>query len=204
MVNTVENRSCIIYVFLMLGLFASCNKSIDSKEELFAFINNEENGFVKSKQINSLTLKVKYLPLEYLVAQNADNAQERLAAVKDYSDSYTFILTIAGKDDEAGLFYYDVNNKQDFEERFKALNFGISEYITLRVDGKEYRPILHNVENTYELTKKQNVHLVFSEIPEFEHAEKIDFIFEDRFFDTGISHFVFDKKDLDQLPPVKL
>lgn len=204
-----------IYITLAItSLFVGCNQhGIDSEKELLSWINHQDNGLVKTKYINGIRLTAKYLPPAYLAYKEWVTADKKNFGYQDvlktYQHNRTFLLTI-GPDDrkKAGgdVMFYNVLNEKDYKQRVQDLNFDIGRYISLNMETKQLAPKLHTLENTYGLGKHRNIYLVFAD----DEAngglltnEKLDLKFIDEIFQTGISHFVFDKQDLDGLPELK-
>ena len=205
----MNNIKSFFYWFLTLvATCVSCNTTIDSPAELYRWIHDEDNGFVKARSINNIVLVAKYLPPEYLALQELRSEDtldmERFHELKEeYADSKTFLLTIAPRDGFGDVMYYGVQNQKEYEDRFRQLNFHVDDLLALRIGTQRLRPVLHTMENTYELTKEKSIYLVFSSDVAWDNAQKMDLVFDDRLFETGISHFVFNQEEL-ELPPIKL
>ena len=204
----------LYFVLISMFFFAGCGQGhIDSEKDLYAWMNNEDNGLVKTKYINGIKLTVKYLPPAYLaykewVTTEMENSHYQ-ELLKIYENSRTFLLTI-GPDDRkvegADVMFYNVLNEKDYKQRVQDLNFDIGKYISLNIKDQPMAPRLHTLENTYGLGKHRNIYLVFADDGadgSLLTAEKLDFKFSDEIFLTGISHFVFNKQDLDGLPELK-
>lgn len=208
-------RTASLFIMLTLAaLFTGCNQGIiDSEKSLFAWMNDEDNGLVITKYVNGIKLTAKYLPPPYLAYKewvDADKENLRYQDVLEgYENNRTFLLTIGPDDREVAggdVMFYNVLNERDYKQRVKDLNFDIGKYISLNVKNHQLAPKLHTLENTYGLGNHRNIYLVFADDKingSLLTEEKLDLKFIDGIFQTGISHFVFEKQDLDGLPEIK-
>lgn len=226
-------KKIIYYTFLWLGfhlLLGSCQQKINNQQALYRWINDADNGLVKQKSLGDITLTMKYLPPELLVgkelhslkqaskymdSQKADPEKLNLnkavdSLMQNYKNSRTFILNLTlngqGKKSFAqDILYKGADSYAAYKSRAMEMNFNMANYLVLKADGKEMRPVIANMENTYSLTKGRNIYLVFADEKEQStclNAQKLDITFTDKLFDTGIHHFVFQKENLDNLPQV--
>ncbi|WP_303423487.1 hypothetical protein [Tamlana sp. 2_MG-2023] len=150
---------------------------------------------------------MKYLPPEYLALneykKDAGNGDK---TVNDYLElfnkSRTFLLTITHDDENVDASKYGVTNMSDYSQRIKDLSFNIKESLVLKTDsGEKYNPVLTTMENLYEIGNKKSIYIVFSDdYKNVLKSEKLDIVFQDTFLDTGITHFVFKRNKIDNLP----
>ncbi|WAC02747.1 hypothetical protein N7U66_03485 [Lacinutrix neustonica] len=171
------------------------------------WLSESKNGFVKVSAANGFVLSIKYLPPEYLALNELskdDNNGDK--TYNDYLElfnkSRTFLLTINHEEESVDASKYGVFNLAEYSQRIKDLSFNIKDVIFLKTSsGHKYNPVLTTMENMYEIRNKKSIYMVFSDDQgEILNSEKLDIVFQDIFLDTGISHFVFDKKKIDQLP----
>ncbi len=203
----------IFIALLSMSLLTACSNSTCSPSELMQWVNNSDKGLIKTKLINGFKLTVKHLPPQYLAwkdIKGEQNAKIKYDSILDgYSKYRTFLLTIAPDEEhaKADIMFYDVINKVGYKKRVQDLNFNIASFISLHTSSGELFPVLHTLENTYELAKHKSIYLVFTDdeiTNDLLTSEKIDLKFSDTLFDTGISHFVFHKTDLDRVAFIKL
>jgi hypothetical protein len=199
----------IIDFFFLLVLFCSCKKEFKTEKDFFAWLNAPENGLVKTKEIDQFKITVKYLPtsyLAYLETKNNNYSIEQIDSIKcNYINSKTFLLTIEPVDKRKGtdLLFQDAVSYEQYKQRVLDLNFNAAEFIKIKANGNEYLPVLTNMENAYNIDTKKNITLVFVDEGKSKGlfaANELDFTFTDQIFNTGINHFVFSKKDLDNTP----
>lgn len=194
--------SSIIYLLLLI----SCSSSIDNEKELLKWLNTPSNGFVKKSSSNGFVLTMKYLPPEYLAFNEMKKDARGNTDLQEYLESFknsrTFLLTIAPDDKKMDATTYGVSNMSDYSQRIKDLSFNIKESLILKTDsGQRYNPVLTTMENLYEIGNKKSIYIVFSDDKKhILNSEKLDITFQDTFLDTGITHFVFKRKKIDNLP----
>ncbi len=198
-----------IYILIFIAsLLSSCSSGFKDEAAFYKWFNNDENGFIKIKVIGDKKISVKYLPPQFLAYKELKNKKGTSKDVKDslenyYSKSRTFLLKIEPADVKKGgdIQYEDVASFGDYVERTKTLNFDMEGFITLKTDKQELAPVLVNMENTYSVEKGRNFLIVFTEkdkTSDLENSEEFDFILDGELFKTGISHFVFKKKEINQ------
>ena len=194
-----------ISIFILIVM--SCSSAIDSKEELLKWLGDADNGFVKKTKANGFVLSMKYLPEEYLALNemNKDNITDMNSFqeyVNKFKNSKTFLLTISHDKETVNAGNYDVANLSEYGQRIRDLSFNIKDVLVLKTSsGKKYKPVLTTMENAYEIANKKSIYMVFSDDQkEILNSEQLDIVFQDSFLDTGISHFVFEGKKINNLP----
>lgn len=205
------NKLLYIGLFFLVVLISCGKKSITSNEEYLSWMNDEANGLVMSKEVGGITIKVKYLPPNYLAYQDLSGQtiikkQESDSIIKSYDKSLTFLMTIGvdGEVKKGDVMYQGIKDYAAYKERLYTMNFDIENDITIKIGGKKYHPVLSNLENGYGLTSSRNITLVF--VPEakeeksFYTSEEIQFTYDDDLFDTGINHFTFNREDINNIP----
>lgn len=197
---------CCCFVFIVLQ-FLGCNSSIKNEAAFLEWLNQPENGYVKKNHTNGFSMTMKYLPAEYLAYaefknEDLDPSKDRATLVEEFEDSRTFILSIEHEVSGIDISNYGIQNISEFKRRISELNFNIKDYIFLKNEnGKKSKPVLTTFENSYELGGKKTFYIVFAKEQEKDiDAKKIDIVFEDPFFDTGINHFMFQTEQIDHSP----
>jgi hypothetical protein len=164
---------------------------------------------IKSRLNEDFKITVKYLPPSFQAYNEGKNISGNRSMIFDsllnqYKNSRTFYLTIEPKNKEEGdILFYGIKSVEEFKDRVMKLNFSPGEFITLKSGKDEFKPVLSNMENLYDIHPKKSLYLVFSDQQDKKllAADELDFEFDDQIFLTGINHFVFRKKDMDNIPP---
>lgn len=199
----------ILYLILLLSLLISCGRKKLSAPEYLAWYKGAGEELTRTKQINGYEIRLKYIPAEYLTYKDLQGAGfvKKDSIAEYYQHNLNFVLSIRplGKEEgERNIMFDRLEKFEDYKKRVFDLNFNMEELVELKLDkGIALVPSIYNVENTYGLSKELNFNLVFSpkaHKDDFDRAEEIDVVLNDYIFETGISHFVFKKKDLENLP----
>lgn len=203
-----------IVLGLLAGLFwASCSPSELSTEEYFKYLVDRENGLYQTKRINQFAVTARYLPAEYWVYRDYQAAELEKINIDSLKEAYkgnlTFMLQIApnkAAGHEFDVMTQTVSSEKAYKQQAFQLNFLMQEHLKLKVQGEEYKPVLVELENTYELTPHRNFIVTYGldkDILE-EPFGRLDFIFHDKIFGTGIHHFLFEQTSITQTPSIKL
>ena len=210
-VKTLLFHKFKIYFLAVFFLIISCKQGINSERELYKYISQPENGLLVIKSTNNVVITVKYLPGAYLTAKEIKNAPNISKSAIDsilnsYKNTYAFLLTLQLDTLEkvsGDLFYMNLSGYGDYKARVLDLNFNLHKYIYLKTKEREYSPVLTNMENSYSTVNKVTFSIIFSDDDEANFlikADKLDFVFNDETFGTGINHFTFYKRDIDKIP----
>lgn len=195
--------------FFILLITISCNKEINTEKELLIWLDDAEHGFVKKTTANGFSVSMKYLPTEYLAFNEMQKDEKKdektFQYYKDqFENSSTFLLILENEDKNTDASNYNVSGLKEYTERIKELSFNIKEAIILKTSsGKTFHPVLTTMENLYEIGNRKVIYMVFSDDNNaVMNSEKIDIIFQDSYLDTGINHFVFESKQINNLPKI--
>lgn len=199
---------------LLAGLYlAACSPSELSIEEYFQYLVDAGNGLYKSKKINQFAITARYLPTEYWIYRDYQSAGLEEVDVdslkKAYQGNITFMLQIApnkAEGHEFDVMTQTVSSENAYKQQAFHLNFLMQENLKLEVMGKEYKPVLVELENTYELTPHRNFIVTYGLDKDIlkQPFDTLDFIFHDKIFGTGIHHFLFEQNSITQTPSIKL
>lgn len=202
----MELNKIYILCFIVILLFVKCSDNeIDSQSDLIHWIADEDNGMVKKTEANNFKLTMKYLPPE-LLALNETGANDSLGRyekfLKEFEQSRTFVLSIKNNDPRVDITNYGITDMTDYKIRISYLNFFIKDDIyIITQSGKKIKPVLSTMENIYEIGDTKSIYIVFADDnAEVLKSNTLDIVFEDNITDTGISHFLFEKKFLNNTP----
>ncbi|MDB5272082.1 MAG: hypothetical protein JWO58_449 [Chitinophagaceae bacterium] len=199
----------LVFVFFLLFLF-SCNHEVKDQQEYLRWVNDPQHELVKAKSVGDLLLEVKYLPADLLawkeLKDKSFTEKEKDSLIHFYDQSLTFLLTVkpdSSKGATDDILYRGVTNEKDFKLRVNALNFGIERMIKLIIGKDEYYPALAVMENTYGTSLSKNFYIVFSADDKKKIGDQwktMDLVFTDELFLTGINHFIFQEKAIEDIP----
>ena len=205
---------CLTFHLIVIIFFTSCKQSFKDINQYYHWMDDKENGLVIKRSSGDKELTMKYLAVPYLVYNDVKDIENPSKVLIDsltrvYSNSRNFLLTIRSTSHNEDIMLEGVTNEMEYNQKNLVMNFGISEYLTLKTDiGNSYFPALVNMENTYGLQKHKNFYIVFAPMDENEKdimtSQTLDVVFDDRIFSTGINHFLFEKEKLDQEITIKI
>lgn len=203
------------FLMLIVSLqMAGCSSSFNDINQYFRWMDDPENGLIIKRTSGDKELTMKYLTVPYLVyndVKEIENPSDILidSLTKVYSNSRNFLLTIRSTSHSEDIMLEGVTNEMEYNQKNMIMNFGISEYLSLKTDaGNTYFPVLVNMENTYGLQKHKNFYIVFAPTDESERdimrSKTLDIVYNDQIFSTGIHHFLFKKEKTDQEIKIKI
>ncbi|MCF8715552.1 hypothetical protein JM658_12020 [Joostella atrarenae] len=199
-------RAIILLIVCGLCMF-SCGSSIENETELVAWVSNTDHGYIKKAKGNGFTLTMQYLPPEYLAYMEMKKDGEDKTMydkyLKEFNQSTSFLFSLNHEDGHTSMLTYDVDSYSGYNQRVRQLNFDLKSALEMQLnDSLKVLPVLSSFENTYEIQAKNTLYIVFPKKTDQE-IQKMDIIYRDPFFDTGISHFLFDKDKIQSLPTIK-
>ncbi len=210
-----NNCNLFFILFYLVILFSGCSKKtvVNSLEDYNKWLGNKENGLLKIKKVNGFELKVKLLPANYLAYKEyldleSTKGQKQLDSLIELNKtSLTFLFTLS-PDHEKGnsedIILSGVTSEQEYNEKANTMSFNMDKYISLKSGEHDHSPVLYNMENIFGLNQGRNILFVFSEPSGFKTDKGYDFRYTDELFKLGINHFLFNEKDLNNTPEVKL
>jgi hypothetical protein len=209
----VKNNLKLIQLLVLLLLLSACRKSVLDHKEYMKFMADKNNGLVKEASAGGVKVKVKHLPLDYLVYNAVKSndtmvSEEQVADIKkSYESSITFMLTLGPDDNESfHITRVGISSYEEFAERIETMSFHMKDYITLKIGDKEYKPDLTQMESINSPERSKSIIVVFKSVDEAGKSIVTDdlvFIYNDELFFTGINKFKFLRSDLVDLPELK-
>lgn len=192
--------------------FWACKPSINSYADYLKYLNDDDNGLIKSYSKNGLKTNMKYLPEEYLIVKELHHEGEGVSEdlVKklktQYKSSITFLMTFRPeKGEDYDVTKIGVFNYEEFGERIMKLTFSLKEQLTLISNGEEYKPVLTQFEEIFGLRNDRNVLIVFN-LSETERKDFYNNDFTIKYFDDvfqlGEANFDFNHQDILEIPKV--
>ncbi|CAL2083211.1 hypothetical protein [Tenacibaculum sp. 190524A05c] len=134
---------------LTIGLIiiSSCtSKSFDTKEEMWEYIKNVDNGYVHKKSINGYDFSVLYKPTDLLVTQELGSTYTADEVDKlriKYKNNIYFTVSISRDNKE--LLSSTPKNKQEFGAMVNNLAFGMGEKVHAYTSKKDTLELLDYV-----------------------------------------------------------
>ncbi len=199
-----------LFIGLCILMFSCQKKQLDSKEKLYEYLADSSNGLVKERDLGALKVKIKYLPKEYIIynelkTKNDYTKKEIDSLTKIYSGMETFLMTLDFKKQAPNnVLMEGLTSYEEYKARIEQLNFTLDEYVLMNEDTPAQQPLLlWSLENTYTVGTKRNITLVFAK-DSSKKSDEYNISFKDDIFYSGISHYRFNKKDINNLPEIAI
>lgn len=207
--NTI-NRIVLILISFCL-LIVSCkfsNNEIKDIKEYYSVLDDEANGLVKSKRINGLILKIKYLPKDYFLYKYMSSQITDTNSLHYLDSTYSlhsFLFTISIDDDRKDIVFSGIKSYSEYAQRIQELHFYIEQALFLHIGNEVFAPISTSFENTYGLKNSRDVLILFK-TNNRKKADPNDFKieFKDSWFGTGTNYFRFSSNDLMKFPKLRM
>ncbi|HBS88496.1 MAG TPA: hypothetical protein DEA97_18195 [Bacteroidales bacterium] len=191
-------------------LFFSCQKTLEDfsdLKDLFAYLENPENGLAKEKTINNVRVKVKYLPSEYMMIKDNPGVLSDNKTVDSLMEGYNrnlyLLVSFEPATEQTGdVVYEGLSDYREYSQRMNNLNFKMDGQFFIN-DGKtKHYAVSAGFENVYSLKDSRELLLIFRNRDMFMELDRIDLVYEDNVFETGINHYVFMVQDIKKLPKI--
>jgi hypothetical protein len=171
--------------FFLLVYSCSTERSEMRPGEYIAFVDNAENGFIREKQIGGVKFKLKYQPLDYLVAkQITENKISDKHQLDEYIRSRNglryFILELENERAETDLLSEKSRSQEEYLQRVNYYSYEFENDIRL-VSEKDTLPCaMYHYENSYGGTPKLKFLIAFKE-----SGNNMSLVINDRIFNNG-------------------
>lgn len=172
--------------------FSACTESQMSRAQLSEFIQNSENGLLKSDSLEHISYEVYYRPVALL--------QKKDTTEKESSNFLSFKLKISnqGKD-----LFYSTKVRYGFEPVLQRISFDLKSYIFGVYDRKDTVALLSsNYAREYAISDGTSVLLNFERKP---FNGEFDIVIKDVVFES-LTRVIFKyrKSDIEQADLIKL
>lgn len=199
----------------MVVCFGGCNPERElSPEKYVRWVQDTENGLIKTKRLKGLQLEARYLPAPYLAYREFKSLNETVAfdsLLSAYTCGLAFQFTLSAslQDREYGnLMYYETTSQEDLMARQRYLSFSGQEFIHLEYNGQTLLPALVQFEGYDALTNSLRFQASF-ESPMQSCGGKdstlasLTFVFDDPFWNSGTTRFLWEENVLEKIPQLK-
>ena len=197
----------IIFSFALF-LFA-CNKQIEEyvsldslpieklekikfsePQKLISFIDNNENGYIKSKKIGVITYMSVLKPTDYLLAKKKLSDNNSTYKKTDFEDLQYFDLRIKIDDFKMEFIKYNLGSVEEYQERINYCAFNMQNDIKL-IDGNDtLNCVLFHFERAFDIAPYGHFMLGF-ENKNKKSIQAKTLCFDDKLFNNGIIKFTY-------------
>lgn len=206
-------KACTIICLLigMMLVFSCSSKTKDSLSAYRQWMDNADHGIVVTRETGDMRVRMQWVPPElqlYRDFHDSDilcDVRKRDSLTQQYQKSIAFLLTFESIKDGGDILWKNISTREEFEGRVHLLNFRMNELVQLEINGEIFHPVLSVLENDYGIPHSRKIHLVFSDSEKLrvlQQAQYYDIVLEDEVYMTGISHFKFDRKSMEEVPSI--
>lgn len=196
------NAPLLLIVFLIL--WTACSRSVNSADDLRAFVAKQSNGLTKEKTIGEIKVRLTYRPTDLLVQQELGGAPASPAHIEQlrqqYDDYLYFLLTYSanGKEIEG----WRATSQAEFGTRVQTLAFGMAEVLSLNTDQRDSIPLVDFLyQRTFGGGSSSDVLFAFDRAATAD-ADWLSFRLDDIGLGIGTTHFRFDTKAINTVPSI--
>ena len=182
-----------------MGLvITSCsNKSFESKEDLWAYLIDTENGYLQEKEVNGIHFSLTYKPTDLLVNQelNKGYSEEEVNELrKKYNDYLYFNLSISSNGKE---LLSNSPNREEFGAMVNQLAFGMGQKLNLITQKQDTIALQdYAYPRLYGMGKSTDMLLVYERDSKLIESDFVRLTIEDLGYGTGEIAFKVPTKNL--------
>lgn len=169
----------------MILLFLSCQSKLKTREQVYTYIQDQDNGVLHSRENNGINITISYIPSSLMLG-NRDSIQ---------IGNYRYFRLMYQVHDKDMLSSIDQNS---YSLLLSRLSFRLEEYLTIRYNGKDEMFSDYQFSPMYGMTNSTEVILAIEK--EKLNNEK-DLIIKLKDIGLGLPEysFHFSRNDLDRL-----
>lgn len=190
---------------VVIGLLftSSCiQKKFDSKEELWAYVENVENEYSQVKTIKGIDFILTYRPTDVLVQQELNNkfTKKDIDSLRNkYNKHMYFNLSMSKNNQE--LLSSMVGNSNDFSAMVNQFAFGMGNSVHVYSETKDTIAIVdYTYPRMYGMSKSTSILFVYPRNKKLLENNFFHFTIEDMGFKTGEVRFKIPTKIIESEP----
>lgn len=194
----VMSKNLKYFILIGLGSFIilSCNNSV-LKDDYTNWIEDQDNGLLKTKEISDFNYVIQYKPVEYIL----EKKQKDSLLKSDFDNLHYIDLELSHKKFPEYL-KIDLQNNEEYYHRLKYYSFEIQNDVNL-IDGKDtLKCVFSHFERTYGITPYVKIVMAFEK--QNETSSHLIFSYHDQIFDNGIINIPINEKALKEASKIKI
>lgn len=182
----------------------SCGRSSLPASEYINWLENVDNGLIKSKVIGDVTYRVVYKTRPYIILKKTDPIEVEKLNMKEeiekYSDMEYFDFQIEHEQNWDPL-KAELASSEDYYLRLKYYSFDLEKDIVMVEGGDTIPCAFSHFERTYGIVPYINVGLAF---PKSELQSDKTIIYNDPVFNAGLVKFQIKQKNINNIPDLNI
>jgi hypothetical protein len=196
----------IIILFLVVFISSCSTKTFDTKEELWSYLKDKDNGYLEEKNVNGYNFSLFYKPTDLLVEQELgeDKSKEKIKELREKYQQYMY-FTLSMSRDNKELLSTTPNNRQEFGAMVNQLAFGMREKVHLFTQKKDTLTMLdYNYPRMYGMSQSTSMLFVYLKDIKYLNEETLNFTIQDLGTYTGEVKFKLQTDKIRNEPKLKL
>ena len=191
-----------ILLFIASMLFGCSSKKFDSKETLWTYLKEKDNGYLQEKNINGYDFSLLYKPTDLLVEQelSENTTQEEILKLREkYQKQLYFTLSISKNGKE--ILSTTPKNRQEFGVMVNQLAFGMRDKVHLFTQKKDTITMLdYNYPRMYGMSTSTSMLFVYPRDEKYLEEEYLNFTVQDLGNYTGEVKFKIETEKIKNEP----
>ena len=196
----------ILILFLVVFIISCSNKTFDTKEELWNYLKDKDNGYLTEKNVNGYNFSLLYKPTDLLIDQELgdDKSKENIKGLREKYGQYMY-FTLSMSRDNKELLSTTPKNRQEFGAMVNQLAFGMGEKVHLYTQKKDTLEMLdYNYPRMYGMSQSTTMLFVYPRDKKYLKEEILNFTIEDLGTYTGEVKFRIETEKIKKEPNLKL
>jgi hypothetical protein len=190
--NMTRNSLLLLTLLLMIS---SCGKTFDTVEEMNDYIQDPDNGCLKTKLTNGIQINLTYKPSDLIAFQEFSSTNysgiKKDSLKKSYDKYLYFVLSISKNNNE--ILSSLTGSREEFNSIQNTLTFEMNKKVSLVNKNKDTIPLIDfNSPRTYGAARSTNILFVFEKNKFTENSNEFYFNLLDIGLGTGEVKFKFD------------
>lgn len=193
------------FILCLVLLVSSCTKTFDTQEEMYTYIQDEDNGYHYKKTVMGVDYVLQYRPTDLLVKQelgDQTDARQVESLRKKYGKYIYFNLSMSKNKQELlnGLGH----DKAKFGQMVNDLAFGMEEKVHLYTPEKDTLAMADFIyPRMYGMSGATTIMIVYPRESTFLNKDYLNFVIEDLGLDTGDVKFKLNNQSLQKEPQLQ-
>ena len=194
-----------ISILIFSIVFMSCsNTSFDSKEKLWEYLRDIDNGYLHQKNVNGYDFSLLYKPTDLLVTQELSSSytKEDVEKLRNKYKNYIY-FTLSMSRDNKELLSATPKNRQEFGAMVNNLAFGMGEKVHVYTAKKDTLELLDYVyPRMYGMSRSTDMLFVYPRDEKYLQEEYINITIGDLGTYTGEVKFKIPTKKIKNEPKI--
>lgn len=200
-------KKLLFYSTLLILCLSNCTtKSFDTKDALWEYLEEKENGYLQEKNINGYNFSLLYKPTDLLVEQELceDRSEKKIKELREKYQKYMYFTLSMSKDNKE-LLSTTPTNRNEFGAMVNQLAFGMREKVHLFTQQKDTLEMLdYNYPRMYGMSQSTTLLFVYPKNEKYLEEEFLNFTIQDLGTYTGEVKFKIPTNIIRNEPKIKL